>query len=945
MIHLKHNVQKETAAGAIKKLRFQPSPIAKIISSLVAGVIVLNVGVASAADDVKTETKSVENTTLAQLSADKPATPAAQTNADKSKPVVLSTITVRSRNRVEKLQDVPLSVSVVSGQELERLQATDISAVTQRLANISWNQGNQRTSSLSIRGIGKQGQTEAQDPPVGLIVDGVNYAYNALASSYDFVDIETVEVARGPQGTLLGKNASIGVINVITKRPSFKPDSSYSVTLGQWDTVQGRFAVGGPVIDDLLAWRGTLSVSKGAGDIVNAYNTDQTYTNKERVSGRVQFLLTPTEDFSARLEADIQPRSSETTNRREIRTQTPSSYADGSPVNFNTDAQTRLERRWFSQDSQYTYRDDYLNGGPGGNTVNNDSQRGLVTGSNGATLDLNWNFGQYRLTSITAYKDYHFNAVNDEGTPFDIHRNSGGFFNDYKQVSEEIRFSSPAGGFVDYQTGLFFLKVHNDALYQRVWGNDAGAWFANPTQYSSLDANGNGRYLLQNSLSGISMAFNSPAGLQKIINQSEAVFGQANWNFSEDFTLTTGLRFTHEDRSNLASSFIRNQGNAPELNPVAVNNVQLGGFDSALYKGAVRDADGVIITPASGGGLLPTNSAEQLSLADKVANKYYGVAVTGAPGTAYGSLTTAQQIQVAHAKALRQAQIGVVFDETELEKFEETQPSWVLSPSYKINKDITAYLALQHGEKAGISQATNGISNKVKAEKTDSYELGLKTTLLNNDLVFNVALFRMDITDYQQSSQIVDIYTTAQSANGITSYTSATANIPEVRSQGLEIDSIYNGIEHLSLRFAGAYTDAKYVEFRTAAQPNEYGNLQATTPYRDISGEQLPGAAKVTFNIGADYRLPVWNDKEFHASFNTLYTGKYNSDNNLSAYGWIPAAYTTDFSVGIGNRKGTFDVNLVVKNLFDDDTPRTKTWNLYTPAVPRWIGVTFSGKI
>ncbi|RYY76442.1 MAG: TonB-dependent receptor [Gammaproteobacteria bacterium] len=945
MIHLKHDVQKVTAAGAIKHLRFQPSPLARIISSLIAGAFILNVGVASAADDVKTETISVANPTSNAASADKPAKETDKNKADKAKPVVLSTITVRSRNRVEKLQDVPLSVSVVSGQELDRLQATDISAITQRLANISWNQGNQRTSSLSIRGIGKQGQTEAQDPPVGLIVDGVNYAYNALASSYDFADIETVEVARGPQGTLLGKNASIGVINVTTKRPSFKPDSSYSVTLGQWDTVQGRFAVGGPVIDDLLAWRGNLTVSKGAGDIVNAYNTDQTYTNKERVSGRVQFLLTPTEDFSARLEGDIQPRSSETTNRREIKTQTPQSYADGTPVNLNTDAQTRLERRWFSQDPQYTYRDNYLDGGFGGNTVTSDSQRGLVTGSNGATLDLNWNFGQYRLTSITAYKDYHFNAVNDEGTPFDIHRNSGGFFNDYKQVSEEIRFSSPTGEFVDYQTGLFFLKVHNDALYQRVWGNDAGAWFASPTPYTSLDANGNGRYLLQNSLAGLSMAFNSPAGQQKIVNESEAVFGQANWHFTEDLTLTTGLRFTHENRQNLASSFIRDQGNAPELNPVSVNNVQLGGFDSALYKAAVKDANGVVITPASGGALTGTNSVEQLSLADKVANKYYGVAIAGAPGSTYASLTAAQQIQVAHAKALRQAQIGVLFNETELEKFEETQPSWVLSPSYKINKNITTYLALQHGEKAGISQATNGISNKVKAEKTDAYEIGLKSTLLDNSLVFNIALFRMDITDYQQSSQIVDLYTTAQNANGLTSYTNATANIPEVRSQGMEIDSIYNGIEHLSLRFAGAYTDAKYVEFTNAAQPNEFGNLQASQPYRDVSGEQLPGAAKVTFNIGADYRLPVWNDKEFHASLNTLYTGKYNSDNNLSSYGWIPAAYSTDFSIGIGNRKGTFDVNLVVKNLFDDDTPRTKTWNLYTPAVPRWIGVTFSGKI
>ncbi len=956
MIHLKHNAQKVTATGAIKNFKFTPSPIARIIAGVIAGTFFFNVDLASAADDVKTETKSVENTTVKSVSADKSAIDGDKNKADKAKPVVLSTITVRSRNRVEKLQDVPLSVSVVTGQELQRLQATDISAVTQRLANISWNQGNQRTSSLSIRGIGKQGQTEAQDPPVGLIVDGVNYAYNALASSYDFVDIDTVEVARGPQGTLLGKNASIGVINVTTKRPSFKPDSSYSVTLGQWDTVQGTFAVGGPVIEDLLAWRGTLSVSKGAGDIENDYNTDQSYSNKERVSGRVQFLLTPTEDFSARLEADIQPRSAETTNGRTIRTQTPLNYADGSATNLNSDPQTRLTRRWFSQDPKYTYADNWLDGGPDGNSVNNDSQRGVVTGSNGATLDLNWNFGQYRLTSITAYKDYHFNAVNDEGTPFDIQRNSGGFFNDYKQVSEEIRFSSPTGGFVDYQTGLFFLNVHNDALYQRVWGNDAGAWFASPAQYTSLDADSNGRYLLQNSLSGLSMAFNSPAGQQKIVNESEAAFGQANWHFSDDLTLTTGLRFTHENRNNLASTFVRDQGNGAELNPSTVNNVQFGGFDSVAESGANQGVLGKLVKdPANPNGpkiLVNDNTAAQLQLADFVANKYFGVATTTTPGAAYNGLTATQKKQVANAKALRQSQIGVVFNETELEEFDEIQPSWVLSPAYKFNKNVTGYIALQHGEKAGISQATNGISNLVKAEKTDAYELGFKSTLLDNSLVFNAALFRMDITDYQQSSQIVDAYTTANNqaaGSNIIAYTNATANIPKVRSQGLEIDSIYNGIEHFSLRFAGAYTDAKYVEFTNAAQPAESANLATLAvnpqPYRDISGEQLPGAAKVTFNIGVDYRLPVFSDKEFHTSLNTLYTGKYNSDNALSSYGWIDAASSTDLSIGLGNRKGTFDVNLVIKNLFDDDTPRAKTWNTITPAVPRWIGITFSGKI
>ncbi|MDR3353146.1 MAG: Plug domain-containing protein [Zoogloeaceae bacterium] len=112
---------------------------------------------------------------------------------------------VRSRNRLERLQDVPLSVSTVSGAELERLQAKDLSAITKRAANVNWNPGNPRQYSLSIRGIGKQGQTDAQDPSVGIIVDGINYAYNPMISSVDFTDIDAVEVTRGPQGTLHGR--------------------------------------------------------------------------------------------------------------------------------------------------------------------------------------------------------------------------------------------------------------------------------------------------------------------------------------------------------------------------------------------------------------------------------------------------------------------------------------------------------------------------------------------------------------------------------------------------------------------------------------------------------------------------------------------------------------------------------------------------------------------
>lgn len=939
-----------------QKNRFLRAPLAVFI----AGVFVSSVAVAQTAADANTPT--VENETAVDSSAQNGAaqspTPSAQ-----NKPLVLGVVTVRSRNRIEKLQDVPLSVSVVQGKELEALNATDINSLTQRLANISWNQGNQRTSSLSIRGIGKQGQTEAQDPAVGLIVDGVNYAYNALSSSFDFTDVETVEVARGPQGTLLGKNSSIGAINVTTKRPSFDSDFAYSLTLGEWDTVQGRFAGGGAVVDDLLAWRGVLSVTKGQGDLKNAYNTDETYTNKERVSGRVQFLLTPTEDFTARLAVDVQPRSGERTNGRTIRTPTPTEFASrnltgnlaGTFTNpLADDAKTRLTRRWFTQSPAYTYADNYL----ALDEVNNDSARPLITGSNGATIDLNWKLDSHTITSITAYKDYHFNAVNDEGTPFDIQRNSGGFFNDYKQISQEVRLSSQQGGFVDYQTGLYYLDVNNQSEYQRVWGNDAGAWFASNAQYTTLDRDGAGRYLLINSLSGLDMAWNSPAGFQDINNESIAAFGQANWNFTDKFILTTGLRFTREERENRTSSHIIDSGFGAELNPSIVNNVNLGGFHSVNSTTAL-DANttvaagtlGRIVTTVNPDGtttrtLVNDNSEAQLRLADFLANKYFGTAIT-TPGAAYGSLTAAQRAQVGAAKALRQSQIGVVFNEFDVEPYEKTLPAFVISPTYKFNENLTGYFSWQHGEKAGIAQATNGISNLVKEEKNDALELGVKTLLLDNTLVFNLALFEMNIKDYQQTSRILDEYNTtlARQAdpNAADRYTNATANIPKVRSRGLEIDSIYSGIPNTTLRFAGAYTDSVYVEFPNSAQPSENGYAGAPA-YQDVSGETLPGASKVSFNLGVDYRLPVWDGKEFHTNLNAQYNSKFNSDNSLSSYGWIEGRTLVDFGIGLGNSNQTFDVNLVVKNLFNDDTPSTRTWNSYTPAVPRWIGVTFSGR-
>ena len=851
----------------------------------------------------------------------------------------LGKITVHTRNRLEPLQDVPVSISVVTGSELERLDALDISSIVQRIGNIQWNFGNQRTSSLAIRGFGKQGQTEAQDPSVGVVVDGINYAYNALISSYDFTDVDTVELARGPQGTLQGKNATLGILNITTRRPSFTPDAEYSVTVGQRGTVIGRAAGGGPVVDDLLAWRATLSAERGEGDVRNLNNPDDTYQNKDRVTGRLQFLLTPTENLSARFSYNLTPIGGENTNSRTINTPTPTVYSNGVPNLLTTDASTRLARPWFTQNPSYSYSNVYLYGA-GLNAVDYDYQHPLYTGSDGASAEVNWTVGNQTLTSISGYEEYHFNAINDDGTPFDIYRNAGGFLNHYKQLSQELRLSSQTGGFVDYQTGLFFFKSTNEAEYRRAWGSDAGAWFATPTQYNLLDVAANadgsvsgGRYLLTNSLNGLAMDYNSPAGLQYIRNRSYAAFAQADWHLTRALTVTTGARATREDRETTADSLITNNGDGGALNPVSVNNVALGGFASNAATGAL---------------LAGANSAAQLSLADQVASRYFGIPVTTVPGVAYGKLTAAQLAQVAAAKAIRLAQLGVIYAPTNAEPFKKTQPAFVVSPSYKFSENETGYVSWQYGEKAGIAQVVNGLSDLVAPEKNTSYEIGLKSSLLHHTLILDADVYLTNIRNYQQSVRVVDQYTTNLNIqNGVTpvtAYTSTTGNVPKVESRGVEVDAVYAGISNLTLRLSGAYIDAFYKSFPNSAQPVENA-YPGAAPYRDVTGQMLAGASRVIANLGVDYRFPVWREYAIRFSSNTAFNSRFNSDIALSSYGWVPASTITDLQIGFSRLDNKFDIGVLAKNLFNDGTVLTRTWNSYTPPFQRWIGVIASGKL
>jgi len=833
------------------------------------------------------------------------------------------------RPRLEKVKDVPRSSSVRTGEELNRQVSQDLQSILQRAGNVRWNYGNSRTSSLSIRGVGQQAQTDAQDPSVLTVVDGVPYAYNPL-TSFDHYDLDQIEVSRGPQGTNGGKNANMGVVRLNTRRPSFTPEASYSLVYGNYDTYIGDAAGGGSVIDDVLAWRGAIHVNKALGATTNEYNNRETWYNKDRVAGRVQLLFTPTENFNARISFDAQPRGEEYTNGATYNFPTPTKYANGAINALGTDAKTRLNRRWFKDlNTQYTYEDDYLKGNQR-KTVNQDNQQPLITASKGGLVDLNWRVGDFNINSITAVRDYEFLARNDEGTPFDISKNGGGGVPSFVQISQELKVSSKIDKLVDYTAGIYLLdrdQIKDNAVG---FGADAGAWFASTNQYNRLDTNSAGRQLMTDSLK--ELATNGP---YYIHNQTGAIFGEAKWHITEPLSLTTGFRFSNENRHQQTEKYIVNNGTGASLNPGIVNGVNTGGFGS--------DANGNLTAAA----LADPN---QVAIANAVAQKYFGVAN-------YNSgLNNTQKAQVRDAKSIRAGSgIGVLWDKEPGKPYKSTQPGYVVSPSYKFNEDLTSYVSWQYAEKAGVSQTNNGVANLADPEKTNSYEIGLKSSFFDKTLTFNTDFFYTDITNYQQAVRIVDEYSTniARQTNPAAdpTYLSTTGNAKGVRALGVEIDGAYDGIPYTSISFSGSFNDAIYTDFKNLAKPVEL-NWPGSPAFFDATGERLPGASQFTFNIGPEVRFPlalvgvnVLGNSEFHTSFNTAYTSGSKSDISLSSYSYIAANTTTDFAIGIGRRDKLFDLSFIAKNLFNNQTYATQTWNSANPGQPQWFGVAIRGKI
>ena len=217
---------------------------------------------------------------------------------------ITEAVVVTARRIEEAAQEVPIPVSVVSGNLIADAGAFNVNRLKEQIPTVQFYSTNPRNSSVQIRGLGAPfGLTnDGIEPGVGMYIDGVFYARPASAS-LDFLDVERVEVLRGPQGTLFGKNTTAGAINVTTRRPGFTPETEFELNYGSIGFVQAKGSITGPLVGRKVAGRLSFSGTQRDGTVYNV-KTQEPVNNLNNLGIRGQVLFTPSDSVALTLAID-----------------------------------------------------------------------------------------------------------------------------------------------------------------------------------------------------------------------------------------------------------------------------------------------------------------------------------------------------------------------------------------------------------------------------------------------------------------------------------------------------------------------------------------------------------------------------------------------------------------------------------------------------------------
>ncbi|WP_109513762.1 TonB-dependent receptor [Pseudomonas ovata] len=414
----------------------------------------------------------------------------ADTARSASEAPVLNAVTVTATRREESLQKVPVAVSVVEGEQLERDNRNGVASLVQQVPSLNFRTGaSNKDTSLFVRGVGTISTSPGVEPTVATVIDGVVLGRPGQAT-LDLLDLERIEVLRGPQGTLFGKNASAGVLNVVTKAPTEATHGYIDQSWYSGHESRTRFGLGGSLIPDTLKGSVTTLFGSYDGNVDNQANGHEVNGyNRKGVRGKLQF--TPSDEVTFTLAADYMQSHDDAPNGVVSQALTPAFASALAPVRAGSD----------NRDVVSDYRSHV-----------EDVNKGL-------SGQLDWQLGDHTLTSITAWRGWDNTQYQDGDrlaaitTAFPGTEDKGKL--DYNQYSQELRLASPKGGFVEYVGGLFYMRGKSDETYQRT--------LITPTAREQGVAD------------------------YSTTSENYAVFGESTFNLTPDLRAIAGLRWSHDD--------------------------------------------------------------------------------------------------------------------------------------------------------------------------------------------------------------------------------------------------------------------------------------------------------------------------------------------------------------------------------------------------------------
>ncbi len=438
-----------------------------------------------------------------------------------------SEIVVSARRRSERAQDVPIALTAVSGDTLERVGAVNLTQIAQLTPTLVIRNNNARNTFANIRGLGSNSdQNDGLEIGVGFYIDDVYYG-RIGASQFDFIDLDRVEVLRGPQGTLFGKNTTAGAINITTRAPSFDTAFTGEATLGENGYHQVRGSLTGALIDDVAAYRITVSDTHRDGTLFNLFN-NRKINDYDNFSVRGQLLLKPASNIDIRIIGDYAKQNSYSRISSVVGLFTK--FANGATISNN----------WLDRALRGGYTPRFNVNDPFARVVDVNGPVQANMKGYGLSAKLDWDLGSTKLTSITAWRGWDWLPDNDsDSTPLAVTLRSG-TDNHQRQFSQELRLASSGERKLDYVVGLFYFWQNVNALGHYQQGPASASW-NNPTANQTL-----ANYALNGFLS---------YSIIEPITKSYAAFGQTTWKATDAFSITAGLRFTHEDKTGLFDQY------------------------------------------------------------------------------------------------------------------------------------------------------------------------------------------------------------------------------------------------------------------------------------------------------------------------------------------------------------------------------------------------------